>query len=299
MKRQKTIGLKPSSTRPLTSLLGLLELRVLLAGRAPPRSGPSRGAAARGSAGVRPASVGVGARGDVAALGGSSSSRSQHGSARRSRRPRRRSRRRAVRLRVAQGRGRGGGLRAERPQERQDGPPADALAAALPPSVSRTISRAYASTRSKSALVLGGELVGLLASRAARGTACRRRGSARCRARRRWTRWRGQAFARSARFASPARSSGSVGERPGRGSRGATRKASSLPLVRRGGDEDACGASGRRRAALRSSVALVPRPPACAVASAGVGLVDDDELGAGAEELVAVAVGLDEVESRR
>ena len=40
-------------------------------------------------------------------------------------------------------------------------------------------------------------------------------------------------------------------------------------------------------------------PPAPPAIGAGVGLVDDDELGAGPQEVVAVPVGLDEVESRR
>ena len=80
------------------------------------------------------------------------------------------------------------------------------------------------------------------------------------------------------------------------GSRKPTQGAEGLLLarVRRCGDEEQVPVrvGGERRDQL---VALVPRAAAGARVGAGVGLVDDHELGAGAEEVVAAPVGLDVV----
>ena len=69
-----------------------------------------------------------------------------------------------------------------------------------------------------------------------------------------------------------------------------------LAGVRGGGDQDQVPAAGRAARSVQQLVALVAGPPPGGlVGDRGVGLVDDDQLGAVVEELVAAAVGLDEV----
>ena len=109
-------------------------------------------------------------------------------------------------------------------------------------------------------------------------------------ARRRWTRWRASRRRSASRAA---RRGPRAGRRAGSSSASSERNASSLPL---------CGVAvtrtrwrfGSLAERLEQLVALV----AAAVARAereGVRLVDDHELGAGAHEVLAAAVGLDEV----
>ena len=73
------------------------------------------------------------------------------------------------------------------------------------------------------------------------------------------------------------------------------RKALVLAAVRRGGDQDQVPARVVGEAAQQLVALVRPRGADAAGADAGVGLVDDHQLGAGAQEVVAAAVGLDEV----
>ena len=110
-------------------------------------------------------------------------------------------------------------------------------------------------------------------------------------ARRRWTKWRGQP--RPGRLVDPVVVVGQAGEgRVEQAHQGPERAL--VAGVRGGGDQDevagrVCGQVGQQ------SEPLVGRPPPPHVGRAGVGLVDDDQLRGGAQELVAAAVALDEV----
>ena len=109
--------------------------------------------------------------------------------------------------------------------------------------------------------------------------------------RRRWTRCRAS-LRRSASRVAPDRSSGRSAS-DGSSSASSERKASSLPL---------CGVAVTRMRWRSASLAERLEQFVALVAAAGggaererVGFVDDHELGAGADEVLAAAVGLDEV----
>ena len=98
---------------------------------------------------------------------------------------------------------------------------------------------------------------------------------------------------RSASRSLPVRSSGQLGEL---GVEQGQQRAERLFLaaVGRGGDQDqvAVRVGGQP---LQELVPLVPAGPARAGVGAGVGLVDDDQLGAAAQEVAPAPVGLDQV----
>ena len=110
--------------------------------------------------------------------------------------------------------------------------------------------------------------------------------------RRRWTN-AAASLRRSGSRSGPVRSSGRSAN-SGSSKASSERNASSLPLwgvavtrIR--------WRSGSLGEALQELVALVAAAPGASRRGAGVGLVDDHQLGAGAQEVVAAAVGLDEV----